>query len=82
MEILVLFLCSVATSPQCYQTPQVIEVQYESNQMCEKVAQQSAAAIIGKALTTWLIGYACDGIITGPPKDGPKVIPLDKGTTG
>ena len=82
MEILVLFLCSVATSPQCYQTPQVIEVQYESNQVCEKIAQQSAAVLIGEDLTTWLIGYACDGVIIAPPNNVPKIINPDDGTTG
>ena len=82
MKSLVLFLCSIATSPQCYQTPDTIEVKYESNQVCAKVAQQSAAALIGSDLTTWLIGYACDGIITAPPDFKPKIIPPDDGTTG
>ena len=82
METLVLFLCSIATSPQCYQTPQAVEVRYESNQVCAKVAQQSAAALIGEDLTTWLIGYACDGVIVVPSKDEPKIITPDDGTTG
>lgn len=50
--------------------------------MCAKVAQQSAAALIGSDLTTWLIGYACDGIITAPPDFKPKIINPDDGTTG
>ena len=82
MEILVLFLCSVATSPQCYKTPQAVEVRYESNQVCAKVAQESAAGLIGEDLTTWLIGYACDGVIIAPPNNVPKIINPDDGTTG
>ena len=82
MKTLILFLCSIATSPQCYQTPERIEIRYESNQLCHKVAQQSAAALFKDTLSVWLIGYECpDGMAVYPPI-GPKVIPPDNGTIG
>ena len=79
MKTLILFLCSIATSPQCYQTPERIEVRYESNQLCHKIAQQSAAALLQDTLSVWLIGYECPGgMIVTPPKS-PKVISPNDG---
>ena len=82
MKTLILLLCSIATSPQCYVTPERLEIRYESNQLCHKVAQQSAAALLRGTLTVWLIGYECsDGTFISPPID-PKVTPPDNGTIG
>ena len=82
MKTLILFLCSIATSPQCYQTPERIEIRYESNQLCHKVAQQSAAALLHDTLSVWLIGYECDsGQFVHPPKS-PKIRTPNNGTLG
>ena len=84
MKTLILFLCSIATSPQCYQTPERLEIRYENNQLCHKVAQLSSSALIQQNIIKgWLIGYQCDdGVIHFSPKEKPIIIIPDERTTG
>jgi len=82
MKTLILFLCSIATSPQCYQTPERIVIRYESNQLCSKIAQQSAAALLQDTLSVWLIGYECaEGQFFYSPKS-PKIRTPNNETLG
>jgi len=84
MKELLLFICTIATSPDCYRNPEVIVVKYESNQLCHKVAQLSSAALIQQNIIKgWLIGYKCeDGFIHFSPKGKPIIIIPDERTTG
>ena len=84
MKELLLYICTIATSPDCYINPQVIVVQYESNQLCHKVAQLYSSALIQQNIIKgWLIGYQCeDGVIHFSPKEKPIIIIPDERTTG
>ena len=85
MKELLLFICTILTSPDCYSNPQVIVVEYESNQLCHKIAQISSAALIQQNLIKgWLIGYKCeDGSVYFTPDKGEPIIPIpDDKTTG
>ena len=84
MKELLLFICTIATSPDCYSNPEVIVIKYESNQLCHKVAQLSSAALIQQNMIKgWLIGYQCEeGSIHFSPKGKPIIIIPDERTTG
>lgn len=81
---LLLFICTIASSPDCYSNPQVIVVEYEGNQLCHKVAQTVAAELIQQShITGWLIGYQCsDGALHFSPKGKPIIVIPDDKTTG
>jgi len=85
MKELLLFICTIATSPDCYSNPQVIVIEYEGNQLCHKVAQSSSAALIQQNIIKgWLIGYECDdgGVHFSPDKGKPIIIIPDDKTIG
>ena len=84
MKELLLFICTIASSPDCYSNPEVIVVEYEGNQLCNKIAQLSSAALIQQNLIKgWLVGYACDdGSVHFSPKGKPIIVIPDDKTTG
>ena len=84
MKELLLFICTIASSPDCYSNPEVIVVEYEGNQLCHKVAQVSSAALIQQNfIKGWLIGYECeDGGVHFSPDVEPIIPKPDDKTTG
>ena len=84
MKELLLFLCTIATSPECYNNPKIIVIDYPKNQMRHKIAQESAAELIQQnRINGWLIGYDCgEGVIYVSPKEKPIIVIPDDETIG
>jgi hypothetical protein len=79
MNKLILLVCAF-TNPDCFNNPERIVVEYYDNVNCDKVAQQSAAAILGP--TDRLLSYSCDGGWVRPPLNDHFVPVPDDGTIG
>ena len=73
MKTLIIFLCSLATSPDCYKDPEIITVTHDSSNLCYKIEEAVVtASLYNKKIhpfntKSWLIGYDCgDGAIFIP----------------
>lgn len=76
MKTVIIFLCSLATYPECYNDPETIPIQYESGNLCSKIEQEVATKLVSNSKIhpfgseSWLIGYDCgDGKILLPLHD-------------
>ena len=76
MKTLIIFLCSLATYPECYHNPETIPIQYEGGNLCSKIEQDVATALVANIkihpfeTESWLIAYDCgDGKILIPLHD-------------
>ena len=76
MKTVIIFLCSLATYPECYNDPETIPIQYESGNLCSRIEQEVATKLVSNSKIhpfgseSWLIGYDCgDGTIFIPLHD-------------
>lgn len=76
MKTVIIFLCSLATSPDCYKNPEIIPINYESEDLCSKIENAAVQAVLSNRKIhpfdseSWLIAYDCgDGKIFLPLHD-------------
>ena len=76
MKTVIIFLCSLATSPDCYKNPEIIPINYESEDLCSKIENAAVQAVLSNRKIhpfdseSWLIAYDCgDGKISLPLHD-------------
>ena len=76
MKTVIIFLCSLATSPDCYKNPEIIPINYESGELCSRIEKIVVSASLANKMIhpfeseSWLIAYDCgDGKILLPLHD-------------
>ena len=76
MKTVIIFLCSLATSPDCYKNPEIIPINYESEDLCSKIENAAIQAVLSNRLIhpfdseSWMVAYDCgDGKISLPLHD-------------
>jgi len=76
MKTVIIFLCSLATYPECYKNPEIIPIQYESGNLCSLIEHYVTTQLVTNTkihpfeTESWLIAYDCgDGKILIPLHD-------------
>ena len=76
MKTVIIFLCSLATFPDCYKDPEIIPINYESGDLCSKIENAAIQAVLSNRLIlpfdsdSWMVAYDCgDGKISLPLHD-------------
>ena len=76
MKTVIIFLCSLATFPDCYKDPEIIPINYESGDLCSKIENAAIQAVLSNRLIhpfdseSWMVAYDCgDGKIFLPLHD-------------
>ena len=76
MKTVIIFLCSLATFLDCYKNPEIIPINYESEDICSKIENAAVQAVLSNRKIhpfdseSWLIAYDCgDGKIFLPLHD-------------